>query len=198
MNPLFPAFLKLHDLPVLIAGGGPIGFEKLTTVLINCPEAKIRLVASEIDSEIIDLAEQYPKVELRFKPFAYADLVGIKVVIAASEERSVNQMVYRAAQLEGKLINVADTPEWCDFYLGSVVRKGDLKIAISTNGKSPMLARRLRQYFEQLLPDTIPDMLENLHFIRGKMKGSLAQKFTALKGMTDVLRYDRHEHDQTI
>ena len=193
MNTLFPAFLKLHQLPVLLVGGGRIGLEKLNTVLINSPEAQVTVLAPSISPEMVALARSHQKVKLCFKPFEVDDLNEIRVVIAATSNRVLNKTVYDAARTQHVLINVADMPEWCDFYLGSVVRKGDLKMAISTNGKSPMLARRLRQYFEALLPDSVDGILLNLHFIRGRMGGDLSQKIAALKSLTEVVAYDRKE-----
>jgi siroheme synthase-like protein len=82
------------------------------------------------------------------------------------------------------LINVADTPDLCDFYLGSVVTKGNLKIGISTNGKSPTIAKRMREYLEEALPDDTNALLENMRTIRDKMKGDFDEKVKALNEIT--------------
>jgi precorrin-2 dehydrogenase/sirohydrochlorin ferrochelatase len=82
------------------------------------------------------------------------------------------------------LVNVADTPDLCDFYLGSIVTKGDLKIAISTNGKSPTLSKRLREFFEDVLPENINDLILNLNEYRNSLKGSFAEKVEKLNQLT--------------
>ncbi|MGB8191711.1 MAG: TSUP family transporter, partial [Chitinophagaceae bacterium] len=91
------------------------------------------------------------------------------------------------AKQHGKLVNVADKPELCDFYLSSIVQKGNLKIAISTNGKSPTLAKRLKEIFNEALPDKLDDVLNNLHIIRNKMNGDFAAKVKKLDRITRVL-----------
>jgi siroheme synthase-like protein len=88
---------------------------------------------------------------------------------------------------KGKLINVADKPELCDFYLGSIVTKGNLKLAISTNGKSPTVAKRLKEVFHELLPDELEEVLDNLQQIRNKLKGDFANKVQQLNELTKVL-----------
>jgi len=82
------------------------------------------------------------------------------------------------------LINVADTPELCDFYLGSIVTKGDLKIAISTNGKSPTLSKRIREFFEAILPENIDELILNLHDYRNTLKGNFEEKVNKLNEIT--------------
>jgi siroheme synthase-like protein len=82
------------------------------------------------------------------------------------------------------LINVADTPDLCDFYLGAVVTKGNLKIGISTNGKSPTIAKRMREYLEEALPDDTNALLENMRSIRDKMKGDFSEKVKTLNEIT--------------
>jgi precorrin-2 dehydrogenase/sirohydrochlorin ferrochelatase len=84
------------------------------------------------------------------------------------------------------LINVADTPELCDFYLGGVVTKGDLKIAISTNGKSPTLAKRIREMLEEAIPENINDLLENLNKLRKSLKGDFESKVEQLNEITKI------------
>jgi len=82
------------------------------------------------------------------------------------------------------LINVADTPELCDFYLGSIMTKGDLKIAISTNGKSPTSSKRLREFFEDILPENINELILNLPAYRKTLKGNFEEKVEALNEIT--------------
>ena len=81
-------------------------------------------------------------------------------------------------------MNVADTPDLCDFYLGGIVTKGNLKVAISTNGKSPTAAKRLRQLLEEVLPDELDDLLENLHAYRETLKGDFEYKVKAMNEVT--------------
>ena len=96
------------------------------------------------------------------------------------------------------LVNVADTPELCDFYLGGIVTKGNVKVAISTNGKSPTMAKRLRQFFEEIIPENIDDLVENLNIYRRGIKGNFSQKVSKLNNLTQSFILKGNEQDRLI
>ena len=96
-------------------------------------------------------------------------------------------MVYREARYRNIPVNIADMPDICEFYLGSIISKGDLRIAISTNGKSPTLAKRLREFFENNLPDDLEAVVNNLGVLRKKLQGDFKEKVRKLREMTSVL-----------
>lgn len=195
-NHLFPVFLKLEHFDVLIVGGGCVGLEKLTAVLTNSPRCRVRLVGQTVSPEIRAFAAGFPWVDILEKPFERADLVGQKLVIAATDDAHLNRQIKALASARGLLVNVADTPELCDFYLSSVVRKGDLKIAISTNGKSPTLAKRIKETLHETLPDELDGVAQNLHALRNYLAGDFAAKVRALNQITRNLaaRPDDIEH----
>jgi len=186
-NNLFPVFLKLENLRLLIVGGGHVGLEKLTTVLQNSPLTAIKLVATSISMEIKSLASIHPNIELLEKPYESADMDGADVVIVAVDDKNTSAYIREDAKGKGILINVADTPALCDFYLGSVVKKGDLKIAISTNGKSPTIAKRLKEEINYLIPDEIGNVLQNMQIIRQSIEGNFGDKVKQLDDLTKVL-----------
>ncbi len=188
MNTLFPIFVKAENLHTLIVGGGYVGLEKLTALLSNSPEARITLVASEIRDEIRDMAIQYPKIQLIQEPYHEVYLSDKDLVIVGTNDNAVNRQVREDCKVRRILVNVADTPDLCDFYLSSVVKKGDLKIAISTNGKSPTFAKRFREVLEEILPDSLQETLDNLTAIRNQLKGDFVQKMEKLNEITKVLR----------
>lgn len=183
-NLLFPIFLKLEQLNLLIVGGGNVGLEKLSAVLKNSPATPVILVALSISNEIRELASHYPTVILSQKAYQAEDLQNKDLVIVATNDRQLNEKIKEDARHRKILANVADTPDLCDFYLGSIVKKGDLKIAISTNGKSPTLAKRIREYLEESLPDSIQNLLDNLQNIRNQIKGDFQAKVKALNEVT--------------
>ena len=185
-NNLFPVFLKLEHLTVLIVGGGYVGNEKLTAVLQNSPATTVRLVATEISDTIRDLSEKYT-VELIERPYQSSDIDGADIVIAALNDRSVSEQVATDAKSKGKLVNVADKPDLCDFYLSSIVQKGSIKIAISTNGKSPTIAKRLKEVFGTMIPDEMENVLDNIQEIRKGIDGSFDDKVKKLNALTEVL-----------
>lgn len=184
MNTLYPIFLKTENFHILIVGGGIVGTEKLSFILKNSPESNITLVAKEISPEIRSIVDRRPSIVLIEKAFESSDLENKQLAIAATADKALNESIYRAAKAKSILINVADTPELCDFYLGSIVTKGDLKIAISTNGKSPTLSKRIREFFEDILPDNINDLILNLNEYRKTLKGNFEEKVDALNEIT--------------
>jgi len=186
-NRLFPVFLKIEELNVLLVGGGKVGLEKLNAILQNAPAASIWVVATEISAEIKKLATQYTGVVLEERAFLESDLHDKEVVIVAVNDKSVSNYVRVLAKEKKLLVNVADTPDQCDFYLGSIVQKGDLKIAISTNGKSPTIAKRMREQLNELIPDEIEGVLDNMHTIRQDLKGNFSEKIKQLDNLTRVL-----------
>ncbi|HYF33551.1 MAG TPA: TSUP family transporter [Chitinophagaceae bacterium] len=186
-NQLFPVFLKLDNMRVLLVGGGKVGLEKLNAILQNAPATSIRLVAIEIDNSIRDLAARYSNIEVVEKAFEEADFDGAQVVIVAVNDPTASAAISTLAKQKGKLVNVADKPELCDFYLSSIVQKGNLKIAISTNGKSPTIAKRLKELLHDALPDTLDDILNNMHIIRSKLNGDFAARVKQLDDITKVL-----------
>lgn len=188
MNTLFPIFVKAENLHVLIVGGGYVGLEKLTALLSNSPKARVTLLAPEIRDEIREMAQEYPKLELIQEPYNEVYLTEKDLVIVGTNDKAVNRQVQADCKSHRVLVNVADTPDLCDFYLSSVVKKGDLKIAISTNGKSPTFAKRFREVLEEILPDSLQDTLDNLTAIRNQLKGDFVQKMEKLNEITKVLR----------
>lgn len=186
-NLLFPVFLKLEQLHLLIIGGGKIAKEKLDAVLANSPATKIKLVGKEISAEVRDLAVSYPNLTLHERPYTIEDFDDADVVIAAVNDIDTAKLIQTDARQKDKLVNIADKPELCDFYLGSIVKKGNLKIAISTNGKSPTVAKRLKETFNEVIPDEINEVLENIHGIRNSMHGDFDEKVKKLNEITQVL-----------
>jgi siroheme synthase-like protein len=142
---LFPIFVKLEGRLIVVVGGGNIAEAKIPGVL--AASARIRLIAPSITPQIAEWV-RFGKIEWLPKEFETADLDGAFLVVAATSAPGVNEAVYREAETRGILCNAVDDVEHCHFYYGAVVQRGDLQIAISTNGKSPALAQRLRQEFE--------------------------------------------------
>ncbi len=186
-NSLFPVFLKLEDMSLLIVGGGKVALEKLEKVILNSPATPIVLVAPDILPEIKTIADQHENVFLQEREFDPEDLDDVDIAIVAVDDKSISEFVVIEAHKRNLLVNVADTPGLCDFYLSSVVRKGDLKIAISTNGKSPALAKRLREVFEEALPGETQLSIEKLNELRTHLKGDFTEKVKVLNNATSIL-----------
>jgi len=182
-NELYPIFLKVASLNVLIVGGGNVGLEKLTFLLKSSPGARVTMVSKTFIDQVKDLAKGH-EVNLVEAPYDPSYLKDKHIVIATTDDLHVNIQVYNDCKKENILINLADNPAYCDFYMGGIVTKGNVKIAISTNGKSPTAAKRLRQFFEEILPDNLNELVENLNSYRKTIKGDFEDKVTKLNELT--------------
>jgi siroheme synthase-like protein len=172
-NPsLFPLFLKLEGKRCLVVGAGPIGLEKVESLLrcgpsllVIAPHAVTRIQQLSAAGEIEWLAR-------RFEP---EDVNGCDLIIAATNDREVNRAVFEEASRRSVLCNTADDPPLCDFFFGSLVQRGALQIAISTAGESPALAQRLRREIDAQLPGDLAPWLANL----GQLRREVLQRMPA-------------------
>lgn len=187
MNHLYPIFLKVHELNILLVGGGFVATEKLEFLLKSSPLAQVTVVSREFRPEFLEVASKAENVTLIEDLYHEKYLGGKHIVIGATDNKGVNRQIRDEAKERFLLVNIADTPELCDFYLGGIVTKGNLKIAISTNGKSPTTAKRLRQLLEEVLPEEIDDLLENLNAYRATLKGDFEYKVKAMNEITEEL-----------
>ena len=143
---LFPAFLKLTNRHVLVVGGGTIAAQKIPGLLEA--GAQVHVVSPKLSPQLTEWVRNR-QIDWSPKPFEPNDLDGSFLVIAATSLRDLNAHVYREADARNILCNAVDDIDHCHFYYGSIVQRGDLQIAISTNGKSPALAQRLRKELEE-------------------------------------------------
>lgn len=142
---LFPAFLKLAERSCLVVGAGTVGQSKIEGLL--AAGARITVVAPQA-TEAVQTWARTGRLRWHARPFASSDLEGAFLTVVATPFRELNEMVFQQAQRCSVLCNVVDDPPRCDFYYPAVVRRGALQIAISTDGKSPALAQRLRRELE--------------------------------------------------
>lgn len=156
---LFPMFLKLEGRSCLVVGGGKIGESKIRSLLTA--GARVRVVAPSVTRAVSRWAGA-GILEWSAQEFQPNDLAAAFLVIAATSSVEVNDFVYREARRRNVLCNVVDDPDRCDFYYPSVVRRGDLQIAISTGGSSPALAQRLRRDFEEQLAPVYAGWVDRL------------------------------------
>jgi precorrin-2 dehydrogenase/sirohydrochlorin ferrochelatase len=163
---LFPAFLKLVDRRCLVVGGGRVAEEK-TQGLLRAG-AQVRVIAPEATRRIRAWARE-GKICWDARAFRTADLNGMFLVVAATSSPTLHGQIHAQSKRRGVLCNVVDDPEHCDFYYGSVVRRGELQIAISTGGHSPALAQRLRKRLQRQFGAEYKEWLEELGAIRKRL-----------------------------
>jgi uncharacterized protein len=186
-NQLYPVFLKLQELRLLLVGGGNVALEKLHSLLSNSPDTRITLVAPLVRDEVKQLLGKHPSCTIHERTFDDKDLDEKDIVICATDNKELHARIKVMANERGLLVNVADTPELCDFYLGSIVQKGQLKIGISTNGKSPTAAKRIREVLNEALPGELDQVIENLHEVRNQLNGDFEYKVKRMNEITKVL-----------
>ena len=160
---LQPIFLKLEGRRGLLVGAGTVALEKIATLLKT--GVRLRVIAPEARDEVQALARK-GKLEWIARAFEPADLDGNFIVIAATDVPEVNAAVYHGAVERNILCNSVDDIPNCDFFFGSVVKRGDLQIAISTAGESPSLAQRLRREIDEQLPQDLGPWLETIGELR--------------------------------
>ncbi|WP_347374359.1 bifunctional precorrin-2 dehydrogenase/sirohydrochlorin ferrochelatase [Aequorivita sp. Q41] len=185
-NNLYPIFLKTSQLETLIVGGGYVALEKLSFLLKSSPNSKVTMVSPFFREETIVLANKFD-VKMIVDDYKKLYLLNKHIVVATTDKVDVNVNVYKDCKERNILVNVADNPPYCDFYMGGIVTKGNVKIAISTNGKSPTTAKRLRQFFEDVIPENIDDLVKNLNVYRRTIKGNFEQKVEKLNDFTKGL-----------
>jgi uroporphyrin-III C-methyltransferase/precorrin-2 dehydrogenase/sirohydrochlorin ferrochelatase len=166
---LFPIFVKLQGRRVVVIGGGSISAGKIPGLLQA--RARVRVLAPQVNVQIADWARA-GEIDWVAKEFEVGDLLGAHLVIAATSLPHVNAAVFQAAEERGVFCNAVDDIENCHFYYGSIVQRGDLQIAISTNGKSPALAQRLRKELETQYPPEYGGWLESLGEAREKLRAA--------------------------
>jgi len=170
-NPLYPIFLKLDNKKVLIIGGGLIALQKLKGLLNT--EAKITIIAPHIIDEIKDARGEFPnirKIEFIERDYAYGDELSAFMVIAATDNPEINNMIATRCRDQMILANSVDQPEFCDFYVPSIIESGSIKVAISTNGKAPSVARKLREDLSSLIEERYKNLVEIVNEFRLKIQ----------------------------
>ncbi len=183
-NELFPVFLKLNQLSILIVGGGMIALEKLTAVLGNSPTCNVTLLALNFDAKLITYVANFPNVALITDAYDAKYIGNKQLLISAVNNLVLSEQIKSDAIAQGVLCNAADKPDLCDFYLSSIVKKGNLKIAISTNGKSPTLAKRMKEVLNDAIPAKIDTSLTQLEAIRNALSGDFNEKVEKLNEIT--------------
>jgi len=182
-NTLFPIFLKLENLKLLLVGAGPVGLEKLEAIFNNSPKANVKIVAKVVIPEVLKIVKER-NLLLEERAFQPTDLDNKNILILATNDIGLDEKIKKIATAKGIIVNVADKPELCDFYLSSIVKKGDLKIAISTNGKSPTIAKRIKESLNRAIPEDVNSLLQNMQKIRNKLVGDFEMKVNTLNKLT--------------
>lgn len=179
---LFPIFLKLAARPCVVVGAGNIAESKIESLLQS--EASVRVIAPDALPRVQAWANA-GDITWEQREYKKGDLAGAFLVVAGTACAEVNRAVYTEASAAGILCNAVDDPPFCDYYFPSVVRRGELQIAISTAGESPALAQRLRKEINAQLPLDTGEWLMEL--------GRLRREVTAVEPIGEERKLLLHE-----
>ncbi len=160
---LFPIFLKLTARPCLVIGAGNLAESKIES--LRAANGNVTVIAPHASAHIAEMAGA-GEIEWRQREFQAGDVRDYFLVVTATNVPAVNRAVFLEAQSQNILCNAVDDPPFCDYYFPSIVRRGDLQIAISTAGASPALAQRLRKEINAQLPLDTGDWLTDLGNLR--------------------------------
>lgn len=199
----YPINLDIRNRKCLVIGGGGVGTRKVAT-LLDCGAA-VFVVSPEVTPKLQDLSNN-GNVSLEKRAFRPSDLDGAFLVIGATDDEVLNRTIHLEAERLGILCNIADRPDVCNFILPSIVKRGDLTISISTSGKSPAFAKKLRKDLEAEFGEEYAEFLQLMGGIREKL---LAEKhepeahkhlFEALinKGLVDMVKHRRTDEINSL
>jgi siroheme synthase-like protein len=179
MTELFPIFLKLGGRSALVVGGGKMAALRVQQLIRA--GASVTVIAPKVGAEIEGLAKAGSMVLVR-RGFERTDINrSYFVVIAATNDSKVQRAVSEEAERRGILCNVVDKPEFCNFYTPAIVDRGELKIAISTSGRSPSLAGKMREYLEEAIPENAADLTRTVGLLRSRLKLEIPGDLAAQK-----------------
>lgn len=163
----YPVCLDIRNRTCLVVGGGEVGTRKARGLL--AAGGRVAVVSPELSSELQALVPEH--IEWRRRRYRPEDLDGVFMVFGATDDEALNQRISGDAAMRNLLCNIADRPGICNFILPSVVRRGDLLIAVSTSGKSPAFAKKLRQDLERQFGEGYALFLRLMGIIRERLLG---------------------------
>jgi precorrin-2 dehydrogenase/sirohydrochlorin ferrochelatase len=186
----YPIFLTLSGRAVVIIGGGAVAGRKAQPIL--AAGANLTVVARKIDDAVTEACKG-TDTRLLEEDYHKEHLTGAVLAIAATNDNQLNKQIYNDCQNLGILCNVVDVPELCDFYVPAVVKRGDLQIAISTEGDCPAYARHLRKKLDKIFTDKHGEFLTELKAVRKRIIekiGEPAERKELLEQMIDEKSFD--------
>ncbi len=163
---MYPILLKLEDKPCLVVGGGKVAEKKTISLLES--GARVTIISPDLTAHLAHLVSG-GKVEYRKRSFEKGDTRGFFLIVSAADNRECNDTVYKEAEENGSLVNCVDDPESCSFYTPALLERGSLKITVSTEGKLPLLAGRVKSFLAALIPEDTGSRIEELGALRRRI-----------------------------
>ena len=171
----FPMYIDMKDLKVLVVGAGDIARHKLEKLLDFTTD--ISIIALRVEEDTQKLIEKHA-LSLEQRAYKVGDIEGFDIIIVATDTVDLHKAIYEESRGSRVLVNSVDNAEYCDFIFPSYVQKGDLTVAFSTGGTSPAFAKKIREHFEHIIPDSVGEFLEKMKSLRSTMpKGKKRMKY---------------------
>ena len=163
----YPVMLDIRERPVIVIGGDSVAAAKATALAAS--GARVSVIGPEPGPDLLDLAER-GQVTLRRKSYEPGDLAGAFIVVAATTDQELIEAIWSETQERGQPVNIVDVPRYCSFILPSILRRGKLTVAVSTEGASPALAKRIRQQLEAVLPSAYETYIDLAALVRAYLR----------------------------
>lgn len=200
MNQLYPVFLKLDEIRCLVVGAGEVACRKVEA-LLEC-NGIVSVVAPKVCRSVMELHAQ-ERIALYARRFELSDLDGIRLAVASTNDSAVNELVWNECEKRNILCNVVDVPEHCRFFAASTLTQGHLKIAISTNGKCPAMAKRIRRRLEKEFDGNYARAIERIghgrELLRSRFPHDPKRRMDALRAISESEKLYRalENHDES-
>lgn len=188
----FPLFVDLKDKNILIVGGGKVAFRKILKLIPF--EPKIIIVAPEICCEVERLLEENKSLIYRKKRVEIEDIKNAFIVISATNDKSVNNLVATVCKENNIFVNSVDDIENCSFIFPALVKKGEFIAGLSTSGKAPDVAAYLKTLTEQAIPENLEEVIENLGLLRQKLKSQVPEQSVRAKIIHELLEFYKNKN----
>ncbi|MCF6092672.1 bifunctional precorrin-2 dehydrogenase/sirohydrochlorin ferrochelatase [Microaerobacter geothermalis] len=159
-----PIMINLKDRPCVVVGGGRVAERKVMTLLDS--EAKITVISPTLSAGLVLLSNRFSYYKRTYLP---GDVEGAFLVVAATDNREINQQIYEEAKTSVPLLNIVDQPELCTFFFPAVMKQGPLQVAVSTGGTSPALARKIRRELAEIFGGEYEAFLNRLSLLRKQL-----------------------------
>jgi len=171
----FPMFIDMHARKILLVGGGVIAAEKLEKLVDFTQD--IHIISKAFNNETAALIEANG-LTMEQRPYKIGDIMGYDIVIVATDDIDLQRKIYEESRGSRTLVNAVDNTDYCDFIFPSYIKRDDLTIAFSTGGASPAFAKRIRQHFEKVIPNSIGEFLQQMKILRSTMpKGKARMEY---------------------
>ena len=152
----YPILINLQRFPCLVVGGGQVALRKVQSLLLY--NAKITILSPKICTPLKEIIKSN-KIKIIPKSYSKEYIKTFKVIFCATDSQKISKQVFKDCKQENKLLNVADVPELCDFILPAVVKRGDLTISVSSQGRAPFFAKEIKNKIDHIFPSYYEDII---------------------------------------